>query len=91
MIRVITAYHKPHEKYLASCLASVIQASYKLDVFHDIQFDEGLGQAWAIRKLLSRVNDNDIVCILDADDMAKRQMFRNIELFKKNKKYRKIN
>ena len=82
MIRVITPYNKPHEKYFTSCEASVIQTSYKLDVFHDIQFDWGKGQAWAIRKLLSRVNDNDIVCILDADDMAKSKMFKNIELLK---------
>ena len=82
MIRVITPYNKPHEKYLTSCEASVIQASYKLDVFHDIQYDWGKGQAWAIRRLLSRVNDDDIVCILDADDMAKSKMFKNIELLK---------
>ena len=82
MIRVITPYNKPHQQFLDSCEVSVIQASYKLDVRHEIQFDWGKGQAWAIRRLLSRVNDDDIVCILDADDMAKSKMFKNIELLK---------
>lgn len=84
MIRVITAYNGPHEKFLDDCKNSVDWYSViRPDLVHEIQFDWGKGQAWAIRKLLSRVNDYDIVCIMDADDMATTKMFSNIQLLDK--------
>jgi len=78
MIIIITPYNDAHSIYLTDCINSVRQ-NFNEDVVHDIQYDEGRGQAWAINKLLSRVNDKDIVGLLDADDMATPNMSLNVK------------
>ncbi len=81
MIRIITPYNEPHAKFLSVCHSSVDRSFGTSSIaVHEAQFDNWKGQAWAMRKLLERVKDDDIVGILDADDMATPQMANNVKL-----------
>jgi hypothetical protein len=76
-MKVITAYNKQHEQYLESCQRSV-------RCKHDIQFDWGHGKAWAMNRLLERVDVNGTIVVLDADDTLNWNIIeRNIALLDK--------
>lgn len=77
MIRILTAYHKPHEKYLDGCIESV-KKSFNGCAVHDVQYDWGRGKAWAMNTMFSRVKEDDIVGFLDADDFARPEMMWNL-------------
>lgn len=67
---VVTAYGDKHRYLLDRC-----KASLPTGIIHDTQFDWWNGKAWAMNKILHRLNDTDIVFMLDADDVASEDWF----------------
>lgn len=66
MIRVLTAYNDRHAKYIEGCRQSV-KAVFD-DCVHHVQYDNNKGKAWAMNQMLTCVEDDDVVIVLDADD-----------------------
>ena len=67
---VLTAYGDKHKDLLDRCKKSLPD-----DVIHSTQFDWGNGKAWAMNNLIKNLNDDDIVFLIDADDMAYPEWF----------------
>jgi len=66
-IKVLTACGLKHEKYLDSCKESVAANSVPHE--HLVAIGDSM-KGTMMNRLLKEVDDNDIVCLLDADDLA---------------------
>jgi len=78
-VKILTACSIEHKKYLKSCLRS----THNQNCIHYYEIDKRReGKGVLMNRLLESVNDNDIVGVLDADDMAAPNWIERIGLMK---------
>lgn len=82
MLKIITVSSPDHIKFIDSCKYKVKNAAdyANIDYEHLIKIDYlKEGQSVFRNILLKQINDNDIICFMDADDYPSHFLFKNIK------------